>query len=175
MTEYFIIPGFGNSGDEHWQTFFEKEGNNFRRINQENWEFPNCDKWVENIENTLLQIDLSNVVLVGHSLGCATIAKWATTHKNIIKGALFVAPSDMEIHHEDYPTIGFDPMPSEKLDFKSILVASSDDPFMTIERAKYFAEKWNSEFVNIGNAGHINATSGYGQWKEGLEILKKLG
>ncbi|MFM2326283.1 MAG: hypothetical protein RIR31_485, partial [Bacteroidota bacterium] len=23
MTNYFIVPGLGNSGAEHWQTFFE--------------------------------------------------------------------------------------------------------------------------------------------------------
>lgn len=35
MTNYFIIPGLGNSGDEHWQTFFEQTGNNFQRIVQQ--------------------------------------------------------------------------------------------------------------------------------------------
>jgi len=28
MTNYFIVPGLGNSGPEHWQTYFEKSGNN---------------------------------------------------------------------------------------------------------------------------------------------------
>ncbi|MBS1793451.1 MAG: alpha/beta hydrolase [Acidobacteria bacterium] len=33
-TNYLIVPGLGNSGTEHWQTFFEKSGGNFQRINQ---------------------------------------------------------------------------------------------------------------------------------------------
>jgi len=28
--------------------------------------------------------------------------------------------------------------------------------------------------VNIGNAGHINVTSGYGDWDEGLKFLQEL-
>ena len=31
------------------------------------------------------------------------------------------------------------------------------------------------EFINIGDAVHINAQSEYGEWKEGLAILEKLG
>ncbi|WP_291125277.1 alpha/beta hydrolase [Flavobacterium sp. UBA6031] len=34
MTNYLIIPGLGNSGPEHWQTYFEKSGDNFFRIHQ---------------------------------------------------------------------------------------------------------------------------------------------
>lgn len=45
---------------------------------------------------------------------------------------------------------------------------------LALDRAKLFAENWESEFINIGNAGHINASSGYTNWNEGLEILKKL-
>jgi predicted alpha/beta hydrolase family esterase len=42
------------------------------------------------------------------------------------------------------------------------------------ERAKLFADSWGSELVNIGDAGHINVTSGFGEWDEGLEILNRL-
>ena len=41
-------------------------------------------------------------------------------------------------------------------------------------RDRYFAEKWGSELINIGNAEHINADSGFGEWKECLEILKEI-
>ena len=59
--------------------------------------------------------------------------------------------------------------------FKSIVVTSSNDEWVTLERAEFFAENWGSEFINIGNAGHINAASGFGEWPKGLEILKKFG
>jgi uncharacterized protein len=114
------------------------------------------------------------VVLIGHSLGCVTIAHWANKTNHTIKGALLVAPSDIENPVYTFPAKGFTPIPLQKLQFKSIVVASSDDPWVSIERAQYFAKCWGSEFVNVGNAGHINADSGYGKWPQGLEILKQL-
>jgi hypothetical protein len=53
-------------------------------------------------------------------------------------------------------------------------VASSDDPWVTRERAKIFLENWGSEFVDIGRAGHINAASGHFRWEKGLDILKSF-
>ncbi|MEO7990214.1 MAG: alpha/beta fold hydrolase [Chryseolinea sp.] len=175
MTHYFIIPGLGNSGPEHWQTYFETLGDNFQRINQKEWDAPKCNDWIETIDKTLSGYDLSNVILIGHSLGCATIAHWAKKYNKKIKGALLVAPSDIEAPMYSFTTPGFLPVPNDKINFRTIVVASTNDQWVSIERAEYFASQWGSEFINIGKAGHINAVSGHYQWKEGLEILKTLG
>lgn len=176
MTKYFIIPGLGNSDADHWQTHFEKSSKDFIRINQQEWDSPKCSDWIENIDNVLSNYDLSNVVLIGHSLGCATIAHWADKYNRIIKGAMFVAPSDVEApkYTNSFPASGFAPMPLNKLNFKTIVVASENDEWVTLERAKFFAKCWGSEFISIGNAGHINVVAGYGKWDKGLEILKLI-
>ncbi|MFA5835038.1 MAG: alpha/beta hydrolase [Bacteroidota bacterium] len=175
MTRYFIIPGLGDSGSDHWQTYFEKSVKNIRRIHQQEWDSPECNDWIQTIDNTLSHYNLSNVVLIGHSLGCATIVHWATTYNKRIKGALLVAPSDLEAPLYTFPAKGFSPIPKQKIDFKTIVVASENDIWVTPERAKYFADCWGSEFISIGNAGHINVVSGYGTWSKGLEILKTFG
>ena len=36
------------------------------------------------------------------------------------------------------------------------------------------ALRWGSRLVNIGRAGHTNAASGLGEWREGLALLKLL-
>jgi len=174
MTNYFNIPGLGNSGPDHWQTHFENSGNNFCRINQEEWDAPASKDWIEKIESTLSEYDLSTVILIGHSLGCTAIANWAKKYKKVIKGALLVAPSDLEAPRYNFPTVGFDRVPLDKINFKTIVVASSNDEWVSLERAQFFAAHWASEFINIGEAGHINAVSGFGEWPEGLEILKRL-
>jgi len=174
MINYLIVPGLGNSGDEHWQTYFEKSEKNFQRINQQEWDAPICGDWIQTIDKALSKYDLSQVVLVGHSLGCSAIAHWASRYNKIIKGALLVAPGDVEALPADYPAKGFAPVPKQKINFRTIVVASNDDIWVTIDRAKYFAECWGSEFINIGNAGHINVATGYGQWIKGLEILSTI-
>ncbi len=174
MTHYFIVPGLGNSGPQHWQTFFEKSSPHFLRINQQEWESPVCSHWIETIDKALDGYDLSRTVLIGHSLGCLTIVHWANQYKRKIKGALLVAPSDAEADVYTFPASGFSPIPLNKLDFKTIIVASSNDPWVSMDRASFFADSWGSELINIGEAGHINTASGHYEWHQGLELLKKL-
>lgn len=175
MTTYLIVPGLGNSGPDHWQTNFQNSGDNFFRIEQREWDAPSCEEWTTTIDKIALEFELSTVVLIGHSLGCSTIAHWATKYKRQIKGALLVAPSDIEAAVYTFPATGFAPIPLDKINFKTIVVASKDDIWVSIDRAKFFADSWGSEFINIGNAGHINAASGHTNWDEGMRILKTIG
>lgn len=175
MTNYLIVPGLGNSGPEHWQTYFESTGDNFYRINQQEWDVPNCEQWIETIDKKVSEFNFSTVVVVGHSLACSAIAHWAKKYKRNIKGALLVAPSDFEAPQYTFLATGFAPIPLDKINFPSIVVASADDIWVSLERAKFFADNWGSEFINIGNAGHINVASGHTAWEDGLKILKRLG
>ncbi|RCR71224.1 RBBP9/YdeN family alpha/beta hydrolase [Larkinella punicea] len=169
-----ILPGLGNSGENHWQSLWEKEYPDFKRVQQNDWETPVCADWIRQIDQAVVDEDPANVLLVGHSLACATIAYWAQAFQRSIKGALLVSPSDTEA--DSYPpgTTGFAPVPLFKLPFPSIVVASSDDFYVSLERAALFAQAWGSQLVNIGAAGHINVHSGYGNWPEGLRLLKEL-
>lgn len=175
MTNYLIVPGLGNSGPEHWQSYFQRSGDHFFRIEQKEWDKPDCKEWVETIQQQIVEFDLSTVVLIGHSLGCATIAHWAARYDQSIRGALLVAPSDLEAPKYDFPATGFAPFPLQRIHFKTIVVASENDPWVSIERAKFFADSWGSEFINIGPAGHINVASGHTNWEQGLQLLKRLG
>jgi predicted alpha/beta hydrolase family esterase len=164
----------GQSGCQHWQSSWERQYPDFERVNQQDWETPVCDDWIHQIDRAVMSGDPSNVLLVGHSLACATIAYWAQTFQRPIKGALLVAPSDTE--EDTYPpgTSGFAPIPLFKLPFPTIVVASTDDFYVTLARATLFAESWGSKLVNIGAAGHINVNSGHTNWPEGFSLLKEL-
>ena len=174
MTNYLIIPGLGNSGPEHWQTYFEQSGDNFKRVIQHEWDAPTCKEWVENIDKAITYYDPSTVVLIGHSLGCTTIAHWAKESGKVIKGAMLVAPSDIENPVYTFPAVGFSPIPTDIINFPTIVVASTNDPWVSLERATFFANQWGSKLICIGNAGHINTDSGFGNWQQGLEILNTL-
>ncbi|MCR8559363.1 alpha/beta hydrolase [Mucilaginibacter sp. BJC16-A38] len=168
-----IIPGLGNSGPQHWQSIWQNKFD-FTRVEQEEWDTPICSDWIENINKEVSRHDPANVILVGHSLACTTIAYWALKYNVNIKGALLVGPSDTEA--DTYPpgTTGFKPVPLFNLPFKTIVVASTNDFYVAFDRAKQFADGWGSELINIGDAGHINVSSGFGEWDEGLEILNRL-
>lgn len=174
-TIYLTVPGVTNSSPQHWQSLWEQEfPDKFRRIEQTEWNTPVCADWIETVEREVQKFNPGNVVLIAHSLGCTTVAHWAKRFGTKIKGAFLVAPSDVEAESYNFDTKGFAPIPLAKLPFKSLVVASENDEYVSLQRAEQFADAWGSEFINVGNCGHINANAGFGEWNEGLEILKKL-
>ncbi len=91
-----------------------------------------------------------------------------------IGGALLVAPSDTESANYPSTAKGFSPIPLAQLPFTPIVVASSNDPYVTLERAQQFAQAWGSDFVSIGAKGHINSSSHLGLWEQGLSLLATI-
>jgi predicted alpha/beta hydrolase family esterase len=173
-TRFFVVPGLGSSGPAHWQTYFERQNPDFTRIQQREWDTPDRAEWVETLEQALASEDLSQVVLIAHSLGCPTVVHWANTYGHRIKGALLVAPVDVEtVAFAALPPQGFEPMPLRRLPFPSKVVTSTTDEWVTEARARQFAEAWGSELVVMGDAGHINAASGHGDWPQGLALLQE--
>jgi hypothetical protein len=65
-------------------------------------------------------------------------------------------------------------MPRQQLGFSSIVVASSNDEYVALERAKDFARSWGSRFVPVGPLGHLNSASGLGSWPVGRALLDQL-
>lgn len=172
-TQILIAPGYGNSGEEHWQTYWQKENKDFVRIEQRDWFQPRADEWVETIEKYVREAS-GEVVVVAHSLACIALAHWAQKTNLILKGALLVAPPDANDEKLKNVVKGFSPVPLNKLPFKSIVLASTNDEYNSIEGAAAFAKNWGSEFVNVGQKGHINAQSNLKNWTEGREYLAKL-
>jgi len=171
-TRVLTAPGLGSSGPLHWQSIWEQEPG-IIRIEQRNWNAPACAEWVAQIEAAVAAAG-PQVVVVAHSLACIALAHWATQTRLRIRGALLVAPADAERPAFPPEATGFAPVPLQPLPFKSIVVASTNDPYATLERAQFFANAWNSRFVNTGPKGHINADSGLGSWPEGQKLLKEL-
>jgi predicted alpha/beta hydrolase family esterase len=169
----FTVPGLYNSGPQHWQTHWENKYRHIR-IEQKDWETPVCDDWLQGIDKAVDQHPLNEVVLIGHSLACCTIVRWAEKYKRIIKGALLVAPSDVEAPSYPPGTTGFSPMPKFKLPFPSIVIASTNDEYVTFKRAQEFAHNWGSEFINAGDLGHINSNSNLLSWQFGYSVLERL-
>jgi predicted alpha/beta hydrolase family esterase len=177
-TSILILPGLFNSGEGHWQTVWESMLPNASRVQQGDWDKPKRGDWVAALDAAIAATE-GEVVLAAHSLGCALTAWWATlqtgaSHLQKVKGALLVAPPDVE--REDFPDFvnGFAPMPQRRLPFNTIVAASSDDPWCALPRAQAWATKWGAQFHDIGPRGHINADSGLGDWAQGRDWLASL-
>lgn len=173
-----VLPGWQDSGPNHWQSIWLNKYPNAVKVVQNDWLYPVKNEWVKTLNEYIDKYKDKDIILVGHSLACATFAFWSNecsikSHVKI-KGTLLVSPSDMDLLNFPKEIQGFSPMPLEKLNFKSIVVVSDNDPWVSLDRANYFAECWGAELVNIGSHGHINSDAGFGEWLEGENLLKKL-
>jgi diadenosine tetraphosphate (Ap4A) HIT family hydrolase len=91
-----------------------------------------------------------------------------------VRGALLVAPADVDCLNSIAELRGFAPAASTPLGFPAIVVASQDDPYCTIARSPELARAWHARFVDVGACGHINTASQLGDWPAGRCLLDEL-
>lgn len=169
-TSIIIVPGWRDSGPGHWQTLWAERLPQAWRVVQDDWHTPTRSAWVARLEETVLE-QPGPVVIVAHSLGCITTAHMKPEAAARVRGALLVAPADPE---RRAVLSDFAPVPYAAMPYRSILVASSNDPYCPIRLAGAYARAWGSEFVRLQNAGHINVDSGHGEWPLGRALLQSL-
>ena len=79
-----------------------------------------------------------------------------------------------------YPTVdelqagGWLPVPRDRLPFSTIVAASRNDPLGRFERVAELARDWGSKLVDLGNVGHLNPASGYGDWAQAEDFIAEL-
>ncbi len=144
-TSIIIVPGWRDSGPGHWQTLWAERLPQARRVVQDDWHTPTRSAWVARLEETVLE-QPGPVVIVAHSLGCITTAHMKPEAAARVRGALLVAPADPE---RRAVLSDFAPVPYAALPYRSILVASSNDPYCPIRLAGAYARAWGSEFVRL--------------------------
>ena len=167
MPTTLIIPGLYSSGPSHWQTWFEAQVPETIRVIQRDWKRADLPEWSGRVRHEITRHP-GDIFLVAHSFGVLAGAQAAADYSERIRGALLVAPADPD-------KFGVaDQIPVEPLGFPSIMIASTNDPWISIKRAGELARAWGAEFVNLGPAGHINVESGFGAWPEGLAVFNHL-
>ncbi|MFZ1680242.1 MAG: alpha/beta hydrolase [Rhizobiaceae bacterium] len=162
-----FIPGYQNSGPDHWQSRWQARLSTARRVNQAEWSKPEVSEWTRTLADAVNEAPRP-VVLVAHSLGVATAIQALPLFDRPVAGGFFVAPPDVAnpaIRPRHLMTFG--PYPCEPLSFPSIVIASRNDPYSTFETVEDIAAAWGSLFIDAGESGHINADSGHGPWPEG--------
>jgi predicted alpha/beta hydrolase family esterase len=170
----FLLPGWQNSGPGHWQTRWEALHGD-HRVEQHDWMRPLRGDWCARLEEEIL-VAPGPVVLAAHSLGCILTAAWAahSRHTARVRGALLVAPGDVERESLRHQIPGWAPIVRQALPFPAVLVSATDDPYCDADKARELARHWGARFVDAGARGHLNADSGLGDWPEGRALLDAL-
>ncbi len=172
LTPVLILPGIGGSGPEHWQSVWERERPESRRIEMPDWDSPQLEIWVSAIDSAV-KAQVSLPVIVAHSLGCLALAHWVSRGGRL-HGALLVAVPDPAGCEYPCAAASFSQLPLAPFEFPSRVVASRNDPYGSFEHAERCAKAWRSELFDVGALGHINAESRLGAWPEGQALLLGL-
>lgn len=174
---FLIVPGLNDSGPTHWQCRWLDLLRNSNKADLGDWSNPTREGWTARLDRATQDIN-SPIILVAHSLGCHTVAHWASQASDgaaaKVFGALLVAPPDCERASACPPVRQFGPSATAALPFPAILVASEDDDYATLDHARQLARAWRADFNNAGRLGHINAASNLGIWPTGLAVLGRL-
>jgi predicted alpha/beta hydrolase family esterase len=179
-----IVPGLRDHVDAHWQTLLGAHlkacGREVRTVPPMGRTDLDCAARVEAIEREAQSID-GPLVLVAHSGGCVMVAHWARQTRRAVQGALMATPPDFEeAMPEGYPTLeelragGWLPVPRERLPFPSIVAASRNDPLGAFDSIAQLAEGWGSRLVDLGEVGHLNPASGFGEWRRAEQFIDEL-
>lgn len=167
MSTTLIVPGLRSSGPTHWQTWLERRVAGSIRVVQSNWNDAHLPDWSARVRREIARAQ-GPVFIAAHSFGALAAVQAGSDHAERISGALLVAPADPEL----FGVAEF--LPANQLAFPTIVVASTNDPWMSLETAERWARVWGADFISLGAAGHINAEAGFGPWPEALTLLERL-
>lgn len=188
-TRLLIVPGLHGSSTDHWQSRLEREHPGSVRIRLDDWGRADLDRWSAAIAQAMAEADqadwtarqrpvasvadpstryrnaLSSAqtvmpttwVAVAHSFGCLALARHLLVHGGAgVAAALMVAPANPDRFQVPEGLL------DHRLPVDSSLVFSRNDPWMSAADARYLGDRWGSDLVDAGEAGHINPASGHG-------------
>lgn len=170
MTKTLIVPGLDGSPAPHWQHWWAATDPRALMVDLSDPACPSPAVWEAELASTILHHP--DCVLVGHSLGAILVARILTKWPQLrVRAALLVAPAETtgsdRIGH-------FGPIPERPLCVPAKVIASRNDPWMSFVRASGLARSWESDLVDLGQAGHINVASGFGPWPGGKRLRDDL-
>jgi predicted alpha/beta hydrolase family esterase len=175
-----IIPGLREHVEDHWQTLLAATLTKVRIVPPLEHDKFSCAARVEAIQKVIGEID-GPIIVVAHSAGVVMFVHWAQKYQRPIKGALLATPPDLDKPlPEGYPnketlqTNDWFPVPRVPLRFSTIVAASESDHLASFLSVAAMATDWHSKLVNIGDVGHLNPASGYGEWAEARKFINIL-
>ncbi|ODT66487.1 MAG: hypothetical protein ABS75_27330 [Pelagibacterium sp. SCN 63-23] len=171
---FLIVPGLHGSGEGHWQRHWLADLEGAELVGQADWSNPQAGRWLHRLERAV--IANPGALIIAHSLGAILTARLADSSvAPLVGGALLVAPADIErtgaLHARSYE---FGAMPVARLPFPALVVASRNDAYMSLDKARALARTWAAPLLDLGFAGHINVASGFGRWPRGYELARQL-
>lgn len=176
MRRILILHGWGGSDFPHWQSWLAgeiaKDYGCVSFLKFSDFDTPKKDIWLEELE---LEMDKFRPdIVICHSL--ANILWFHLCNKaelREIEKLFLVAPPSLTCKIEELKSFFPCEIPKNLYAKKALLITSTDDPYMSEDEAKELQKTLHVDMKVLHGAGHINASSGYGEWPWILQEIKK--
>ena len=140
--------------------------------------YQNYENWSKLLKYYLeLELINENTTIIAHSIAPIFVSKFLVENKIKVKKLIFVCGFNNYLGiNEEYDAVNksmyFDNLSDVKNCCDDIICLYSDnDPYVTYEKEKEFADIIADKELMISGGGHLNSESGYSEFKELLEFI----
>jgi len=180
---YFIIHGSFSNPFSNWfswlQDFIVSEG---KQVYVPDFPigvgYQNYDNWSKLLKVYLdLGLINENTTIIGHSIAPIFISKFLVENNVKVKKLIFVCGFNNYLGiNEEYDAVNksmyFDNLINVRESANDIICFYSDnDPYVSYEKEKEFADTIATEQIVLNGAGHINVESGFDTFEEIISYL----
>ena len=96
-TIFLLLHGYGGTHSEHWQGYLanhlKDKGQTVFFPDLPNADEPRLEEWMDYLGQELKDVDLSNLVVLAHSLGCTLWLQYVSRHPDIRPKKVFLVKS----------------------------------------------------------------------------------
>lgn len=181
MKNALILHGILGNSRENWfpwlRAELEQRGWNVLLSDLPNPNHPDRDEWLKTARKLVSDVNFSELVIVGHSLGVVTALDLIEAENKKVKSLISVSGfgKDYGVELNSYF------LKKKKIDFnkvrnlvgKSVVTYGDNDPYVPQKTLKDLAENLGVEPIIIKKDGHINTNSGYKKFPLILKLLEE--
>lgn len=171
-----ILHGWGGSDYPHWQSFvaqeIAKDYGCVSFLKFSDIDSPNKDVWLNELKKELEEF--RPTVVVCHSIANILWFHLCNESTDIELEKLFlVAPPSLRCDIKELSTFYPCNIPAKLYAKQSLLITSANDPYISLNEALNLQKELNIDIKVIEDGGHINVSSGFGEWKWMVEAIKE--
>lgn len=117
-----------------------------------------------------------DTIIIGHSSGAVAAMRFAETNK--IYGSILIGACYTDLKDEDEKISGYYNTPWNWEFIKNnqnwiVQFASTDDPYIPIEEARFIHEKLDTEYYEFTDQGHFSWENNKKEFPEIIKIMKE--
>lgn len=177
-----ILHGIGGHAGIHWEQWLHdeltKRGYRVIMPDLSDSDHPDRSVWFDEVTKAVQGVDVTNLVIVGHSLGATAALDFIEQSKipvyGLVSASGFAVDYGAELNSYFLRGRSVDFEKVHSLLGKAVVFYGDDDPYVTQEALRQLADALDVEPIVIHSGGHLNTERGYTTFPQLLDAVLNL-